>query len=184
MLNPWLILAAVLALVGVGAGGYYAGHSAGVNTQRVADQTQFDKINADLTTQKTAANKLLADAQTKDIANAEHNQQIAQEIEHRDENNRAKTAALQQQYSGLSLRYAAATDPRRGQGGSSPDPAASAAPSAEPGPIVQLPNSLAANLRQYATDADGLADEYRKCLDYESQVTAWVAAHSTPSNGP
>ena len=38
MLNPWIILAVVLAIVGAGGGGFASGHHFGTAAQKVADQ--------------------------------------------------------------------------------------------------------------------------------------------------
>lgn len=59
-MNPWIIVAFILALIGAYFGGERHGRGAGVDAQKVADQSQFDQINRDLEKQKATAASILA----------------------------------------------------------------------------------------------------------------------------
>lgn len=183
-MSPWFILAIVVAAGAACGESYYKGHTNGATAQKVEDQAGIDKINADLTAQKTLSRKIVADSEQHALDDARRDQEITQEIEHHDQDARAKTAALQQQLASRSLQYGI-TPPVTGRGRSGPDgvPLATATPSAEGAATIQLPATLAGRLRLHAAEDDGYFDEYRKCFDYESQVAAWVKAHAGASNG-
>ncbi len=175
-MNPWFILIAVLALAGAGAGGYRAGHVNGDHARAVADQGQIDKMHGDIEKMKSVAAKIVNDAEQHAIDDQKHDADVKKEQDRVALENTAKTDALERKYSGRGLQYRP-VDSGRGDRGASGVPVASAASGAETGPVVQLPNALARSLRLDALDADQLADEYRKCLAYEDEMTAWRKAH-------
>lgn len=188
-MSPWFILAIVVAAGAACGEAYHAGHVNGATAQKVVDQAGIDKINADLTAQKTLSRKIVADSEQHALDDERNNQQILTEIDHHDQDAQAKTAAVERKYAGASLQYgipasAAGRGLGRPDGLQSPASAASAAPQA----VAELPGPLAARLRLHAADADATVDDYAKCLDYEGQVTAWLAAQAkappAPSSGP
>lgn len=182
-MNPWIILAVVVA-VGVACGGaYHAGHVNGATAQKVTDQAAIDKINADLTAQKTLSRKIMAASEQHALDDARHNQEIQTEIERHDQDAQARTAAIERKYATASLRYGTSSPAGRGPSGPDGVPSPASATSAAASTTAELPGPLAARLRQHAADADATADDYRKCLDYESQVTAWLAAQARAQTG-
>lgn len=183
LLNPWVILGLVLAFLGVGAGGYYEGHGNGVAGQKVTDQRQFDDVNRRLEDMKTQARKVVADSEQHALDDARHDQEVQKEIAQHDQDNRDKTTALERKYAGLSLQYGTPQAPGRGNSGADSVSASGAPASAARTTVNQLPDSLAAGLRQHAAEADGWVDEYRKCYAGSQALSAWLAAHAGPSNG-
>lgn len=166
-MNPLIYLVAALAIFTAGFGG---GHRVGTNAQKVADQAQFDQINADLTEQKATANAVYRKFQENNLALMVERDKLKTNLEKENEAHRVATAALRDKYAAVGLRYSAAQDAGHWPGGGSPtgagaDPASPAAPA-----VVQLPDPIATNLRRLTFDADTLADNYRKCYGYASQV--------------
>ena len=157
----YLIAALVVIALMVGADQF--GHSRGVNQQKVEDQAQFDKINADIAANKTKAANSLANENAKNAALAVAWDATKNELEKERESHRTVTADLNRKYSGLSLRFRAAQAAGSGGGGISPLPPGSDAASASGAPILQLPDQIAGDLRRLALDADNLNDDYRKC---------------------
>lgn len=183
-MSPWFILAIVVAAGAAAGEAYHAGHVNGATAQKVVDQNAIDKVNDALEAQKTLSRKIVAASEQHALDDARHNQEIQTEIEHHDEENRAKTAAIERKYAGAGLQYGTPAVAGRGASGADGVPPAPTTPGAEGTTVSQLPGPLAARLRQHAADADSYADEYRKCTAYEAQVAAWVAAHAArPQNG-
>lgn len=168
-MNPYFIVGFVLAIIIAGVGGCTYGHGTGVDEQKVADQTQFDKLNQDITDQKTKANALYRKAQDDNLALMTERDQLKTTLEKQHAINQAATAALRDKYFGVGLRFNAES-PRLGNGGGSTQGAGTDPASAEPATLVQLPGEIAADLRRLAFDADQLADDYRKCYGYANQV--------------
>lgn len=165
MLNPLVLLALVLAFIGVGGGGFASGHHFGVATQKVADQVQFDTINEQLTQQKAEANAAYRAFQEHNVALAEKADDSKTQLEKRREENRTKTIDVRDRYADVGLRFQPAEDAgyRIGGGGSAKAEAVADSPSGAQ--AVQLPGSLAARLRRIVFDADDLNDDYKKCYD-------------------
>lgn len=167
-MNPYIIIAAIIALAGAFFGGERIGHRNGVNQQKVADQAQFDKVNTDLAKQKAEAARLYEQAQkdiiTKQTAEAEFKTQLEKQ---RAQANTTITA-LRRDYDARSLRFTI-KDPgcRAGGGDSSATQGNPASPATTT--EVQLPDSIARNLRQLVEDADSLKIEYQACYDWANR---------------
>lgn len=168
-MNPYLIIGALLALAAAAGGGFYEGHKTGIDGQKVADQAQFDAINAGLTKQKADAAALLAQANADNAALAVARDTLKTTLETEREKNRAATDSLHTQLAGVGLRFRAQGAGCGASGGGTQaagtDPAA-----AQSSAVVQLPDALAASLRQLAYDADKLRDDYALCYGYATQV--------------
>jgi hypothetical protein len=169
MINPWVILGFVVALATTNLGSYFYGMGVGEDKQAVADQGQFDKINADLTEQKRQASAALNLA----------NEQIRDELVNRDkfknqlgeerEKNRQITHKLSNAYAAYGLQFELDETPRCWRGGVYTKGAACyAASDAQTAvkTIIQLPEKITADLRQFADDSEGWLDEYRLCYAY------------------
>lgn len=170
MPSPWLILGGVLLVLALVAGAGVKGHSMGVQAQKVADQVQFDKINAGLTKQKAEANAIYQKAQGDIIALQQERDQFKTQLGVKDAQNRKATAALTARYSGLRLRFRTAKSAGTGANcastvSSSPNPAGDAGTT-----VVVIPDALNHDLFQLARDADDLRDSYATCYAYANQV--------------
>ena len=166
-MNPLIYLVAALAIFAAGFGG---GHRVGTNSQKVADQAQFDQINAVLTEQKATANAAYRTFQENNLALMVERDQLKTNLEKENEANRVATAALRDKYSTVGLRFSTTQDTGHWPGSSAAQ-SAGTDPASPPAPtVVQLPDKTAADLRLLTYDADTLADSYRKCYGYASQV--------------
>lgn len=168
-LNPWIILGAIIIVLVLCAGSAYEGHEIGVNSQKVADQKQFDLINQTIARNKVKANGILRAAQERNANLAADNEIFNRKLMGEHNANREKTDALERIYAVYGLRFRAQIAGCGGSsGGSMPsqgDPA-----STDGTTFVQLPDAIARNLRQLAKDADKLRDDYRLCYDYANQM--------------
>lgn len=169
-MNPYLILGFVLFIVVSGAAGFASGHHSGVTDQKAADQVQFDKINLDISTQKTQANALYRKQQDASIALMVERDQLKTTLEKQHAINKTTTAALRDKYFGIGLRFSTRKTAGLGSGSGSAQGAGTDPASAEPSTLVQLPGEITADIRHLAFDADHLADDYRKCYGYANQV--------------
>jgi hypothetical protein len=169
-MNPYLILGIVLVIGAAGIGGCNYGHDTGINEQKAADQAQFDKLNSDIANQKIQANAVYRNAQDANLALMIERDQFKTRLEKEHANNQAATTALRDKYFGIGLRFTAEPTARLGSGGGSTKGAEINPAGDEPASLVQLPGEIAANLRRLAFDADQLADDYRKCYGYATQV--------------
>lgn len=163
-----LVIAAVLAIVAIGADRF--GYTRGVNAQKVADQVEFDAINAKLTTQKAEAAAAYRQAQDDIIALQVERDQIKTDLEKKREADRKTTDDNRTKFASLGLRFPAPKG--AGDRADSCGPKAPGANAAEPSApaTVELPKQITSDLRQLALDADNLADEYRKCHGYAVTV--------------
>ena len=169
-MNPYALIVAIVLAVALWFGGDHAGHKRGINAQKVADQRQFDQINAEREQQKATANVIYRKAQDDNLTLMVERDQLKTKLEKEHATNQKATDDLRTRYSGLGLRFT--TDQGAGLGlssrsaqGAGTDPASAIAPA-----FVQLPDALAADLQQLTFDADRLADDYRKCYGYATQV--------------
>ena len=165
MINPYSIIYAIIIWLASLAGVGWWQHNAGRDAQKAADQVQFDKINADLSQQKTTAANIYRSAQATIIATLAERDKFKTQLETDHAKNIKTITDLRNQYAGLGLRFAAPEGSGRGTGSTSPLPAEAGAARIKPTAFVQLPDALARNLRALAFDADELAVEYKKCYD-------------------
>lgn len=165
MLNPYAILAvAALWLASVAGVGWWQ-HNAGRDAQKAMDQAQFDKINADLSQQKTIAADTYKTAQATIIQVMAERDKFKTQLEADHAKNLMAITDLRNKYAGVGLHFVAPQSSRCGPGSPSPMPAEADTASTQPATVVQLPESIASNLRTLAFDADALAVEYKKCYD-------------------
>lgn len=169
-MNPYSIIAALLIAMGLWFGGEYRGHSTGVAEQKVADQIQFDKINAGLTKQKTDAATLYQNVQASIIALQTERDTFKTQLGEQHAKDQAATDAARSRYSNLKLRFRATQGERCGGSSSGSVPGSTNPTGATGAKTVELPTAVTSNLRQLAFDADQLADNYRLCYNFTRQM--------------
>lgn len=166
-MNPLVYLVAALVILVAGFG---SGFHVGANEQKVSDQVQFDAVEQKLTDQKAEANAQYRKDQDANLALATERDNLKTTLEKEHETNRIATDTLRNKYAVASLRFSAGQS--SGLGGSCRGAQSAGIDPASPSaaPVVQLPDEIAASLRQIVFDADTLADSYRECYGYAQQV--------------
>jgi len=160
MMNPWVILALVLAFFGVGGSSFMYGDHVGTLGQQVKDQKQFDQINA-----KTAENKKIADAIYRNaqaiIIQQAADRALSDNQREKERQTDAKTNTdLRAKYDATVLRFhtAQASGPRNcGTNTNSPGASTSGDTTTTE---VQIPDEIARKLRSLVFDADSLSTDY------------------------
>jgi hypothetical protein len=180
-MNPWFLFGALLSLFLAFGTGHHQGYKSGVNEQKVADQKTIDAANTraqgiidgyniQVAEQKAVAtNKAIAQRDEVIALQAERDkfksQLGAEHVKNQDTTRRLSAA-----YAAYSLRFkpdiGAGSWNSAGPGESSKGDAACNAPPE----VVQLPEALTRDLRQLATDADELNDDYKHCYGYAYSV--------------
>jgi hypothetical protein len=165
---PKIAMFLIIVMGIIGAGMWY-GHTRYVEGVRVtklawdADRAGWQKA---LDQQKHDALALLVSAQADtDAANAKA-AKVAVQQEKDYETYMAGSAALKSMLSARGLRYGA-QEPAPARCGPSGGPAVPSAPAQTQPPastVVQLPDALAARLRQHAAQADDVVNAYRRCV--------------------
>lgn len=163
--NPWVILAAVLAFLGFGAASYAYGDHHGVLTQKVADKGAIDKVNKDLTDQKTQAAAILKKSNDDLQVARDERDAMTKKLENEHVANQAATTALRDKYAGLGLRFVAKA-PGCGSSSTNTVPQADEPAGNTSTAVIQLPDSLAGELRQSAAACDSLKDDYKLLYDW------------------
>lgn len=175
IINPWIILAILLALAGSAGGGFWYGDSYGTNQQKVADQKEFDRINKMLDDQtKEAAQQYQTDQAN--IINLMHNQDLWKtKLENEHAQNAKATDNLRREYDTKLLRFRAGANSfvSGNCGGSSQDSEASTS-STGSSTVIQLPDEITRGLRHLAEDADRLKDSYIECYQYSQQIGEYL----------
>ena len=165
-----LLYEALLALVvslGFAAGGFWYGNKHGIDHQKVIDQQQFDKINAERADQKAQASALLEKIQAGIIATQQHEQELKRQLEQKDADYSIAIDGMRADFARRGLRFVA---PAKGgadrtcrAGATPPATSASGVPAIT---LIELPIAIASDLRQLAYDADRLKGWYDKCVGY------------------
>lgn len=158
-MNPYLIIAALVALAAAGAGGFYEGRVTGINSQKVADQGQFDATNAALTKQKADAAVILAQANADNLALMQARDTLKTNLEKAHAAAQIATDAVRTQLAGSSLRFAVPSAGRGEGGAGAQSPGSDPAGNASPAYCVVSAETDAA-LKAIAYDADTLRDDY------------------------
>lgn len=169
MINPYVILAIVLAWVCSLAGVGYWQHDAGIASQKITDQVQFDKINQERTDEKAQANAIYRHAQDDNLALATERDQLKTNLEKEHAINQKRTADLADTYARVRLQFNAPGAGHRDGGGSTEGTNANTT-SAASATVVQLPDQITSDLRQLVIDADNLKDNYTECYGYANKV--------------
>lgn len=165
MLNPWLILGFVLALAAAGIGGEIHGHKWGVDQQAKADQAQFDRVNADIASNKAQAAALLNEANAKVIQTLTERDALKTRLEAQNAVNRKQTDDLASQLRGMQLRFAAQDSGSGASGDGAASTVADAANHDAPATCV-LSEEASRSIEEIVLDADRLRDDYRLLYDW------------------
>ena len=166
VLNPWIILIALVGVLVFGAGCYTKGHSNGAMEQKAADQVELDKVNAQIRANKAEADRILRESKDENIRIQLERDKFKIKLGQEAIANAEKTDALSRIYAAYGLRFRADEARRSGQCGKDGLPSCSDTASPDGGAIIQLPDALAGNLRLLVKDADRLKDNYKTCRDY------------------
>lgn len=154
---------AILIALACAASGY-EGNRIGKDTQAVADQSQFDKYNQQIASQKVQAAAILADANAANAKLAADRDTLKTQLGAAHAAAEIATNSLRTQLAGSSLRFAAGEDSGCGAGGSGTKAAGASADSSAASAVIQLPAKVTSDLRQLAFDADELKNNYAACL--------------------
>ena len=170
MPNPWFILGGVLLVLALCAGSAYEGHSYGVDSQKVEDQKEFDAINAKLAQQKTDAAAILATVNAANLALAVERDKLKTSLGEQDAKNRKATLVLNANLATAKLQFRTAQGSGCGDSSSGTGSPGATSSSPQSSAVVQLPDKITIDLRQFALDADNLANDYKLCYGYATKV--------------
>jgi lipopolysaccharide export system protein LptC len=166
-MNIYAIVAAVALLAATNLFSNRQGHTAGVNAQKVADQAVFSKYEKDIAEQKTVANAIYRASQDAVIKAQTELDTFKTQLENDRVKSKDEIELMRRQYATVGLRF---TTTAKGAGCGSSSSVTNTTKSEAPGTqetvSVQLPETLTANLRQLAIDADELNSEYGICYKY------------------
>ena len=159
----------VVAFVGSFVLGGVFGDRIGVNRQKVEDQIQFDRINQQLRDQKAIAAAQLASLNAANLNLVMERDALKLDLGRKYETARADSLAVRRELSALKLRFTVETGV---PGGGSISPAGPETHSASVAgtALIELPEKITADLRQWAEDADALRDAYALCYGFVTQV--------------
>ena len=160
MMNPWVILALVLAFLGVGGSSFMYGDHVGTLGQQVKDQKQFDQINADIAKNKVIADAIYRNAQAIIIQQAA-DRALSDNQREKERQTDAKTNSdLRAKYDATILRFHTTKTPGPGDC-SGNTPGSTSSPPGDTGTVeVQIPDEIARKLRSIVFDADSLSTDY------------------------
>ena len=160
MLNPWIILAALIGLLSGGVYTYEAGVHHGETTQYAIDQIEIAKVNKKVVDNNTIASNLLIAKQSEVIMKQMELDKAKTQLQQEHQKNVQTTNKLHAAYAAYSLRFQA-TDGNAGQSGANTLSASGDQASNAASAVIQLPDKIARNLRQLAYDCDSLNDDYK-----------------------
>ena len=164
--NPWVIIGIIgLWLASLVSVGFWQ-HGAGIDAQTLVDAKEFKRIDDERTEQKRVANVTLRKALEKNIAVQLANDKRAQEQEKENAKLKADFDDIRRKYVGVGLRFPAAESPGHRPGGASALPAGTDTAVPAAAAVLQLPDSVTANLRQLAYEADQVTANYDRCYQF------------------
>jgi hypothetical protein len=164
-MNPYAIIGTLGLMLALCAVSFEGGHRTGVNAQKVADQQEFDHINADIAKQKSDANTLYRAAQDKNVVLAVERDAFKTKLEKQYVLDKKNIDDLRARYAGERLLYEPSQSAGRGNGGTgTTSGAGSSSPAGST--FLQIPDAITADLRSLTYDADELAANYKKCREY------------------
>lgn len=166
-MNTYVAIGAVALLAASHLGAERYGHQAGVNQQKVADQVEFDNYKQQIKEQTAAANRQYIEAQNSVTQALVELDAFKTNLENVRAKSKDEIELVRRQYATVGLRFtttakaAGCGDSNQSTGNSKDE-----TPRAKATVSVQLPETLTANLRQLALDADNLNSEYGVCYRY------------------
>lgn len=172
-LNPWVILGVMLALLVMVGVVYTQGHSDGVDDQKLADQAEFDHINAELTKQKAEANALWQEKATANAERATEVGKLTHQLGVQHEENRQLTDRNRLALDALRLRWKSAESSGRGDSAGDTKANHGGAASSTEAAICEFPEALDRSLKEILADADRLRDDY----EYQYNERRSVVCH-------
>ena len=160
MMNPWVILALVLAFLGVGGSSFMYGDHVGTLGQQVKDQKQFDQINADIAKNKVIADAIYRNAQAIIIQQAA-DRALSDNQREKERQTDAKTNSdLRAKYDATILRFHTTKTPGPGNCGTNTNSPGTSTTGDSGTVEVQIPDEIARKLRSIVFDADSLSTDY------------------------
>lgn len=159
------ILLMIVIFCGTFTLGGIFGDRIGTARQKVADQAKFDEINRKLSMQKSEAAAQLASLNAANLKLILDRDTLKTTLEKRYADARAETTSTRRELATLKLRFTVETGRTGGGSISSSGPEVIPANLAGTA-LVQLPEKIAADLRQWAEDADALRDAYAICYGW------------------
>jgi len=160
------IIAFLLTTIAIFFAVGYAGYDYGYKTQKLKDQVIFDQVNKEREEQKQEAAILLASLQQKIIEAQAESAKFKNQLEKQRAQHNDNITALRIEYATGGLFFEAPVHSGCGRSGGSTGGSQGDPSSACPTSRVQLPDSIAADLRQLVYEADKLAVEYETCYNY------------------
>lgn len=160
------IIAFILATIAIFSAVGYAGYDYGYKTQKLKDQVIFDQVNKERGEQKQEAARVLEDMQQKIIEAQAESAKFKNQLEKQRAQHNDNITALRIEYASGGLFFDAPVHSGCGSSGGSTGGSQGSSSSACPTSRIQLPDALAAALRQLAYEADKLAVEYETCYNY------------------
>ena len=172
-MSPWNIILAIIIVGVLCAGSAYEGHKVGVNSQKVADQAQFDKYNSDIAAQKAQASAELASANTEVIAQKTKSDKLTHDLEVAHETDTQNTNRIHNLSMAYSLRFASAENSGRGDGSADAKAGTGDAAGDTGAAVCQLSDEASKSLDSIAYDADTLRDDYALLYKWAHGVTCY-----------
>jgi len=162
-MNQYIIIALVWAgsLFSVGVWQ----HGAGVDSQKVADQVEFDRINAGIAEQKAQANAAYRLVQEHNILVMKERDTLKTKLQQEQLTNAKAINDLRTRYANVGLRYVT-KDARLGDSGNSAMLGTGSAAGNVFAETRELPAAITASLRSIAYDCDALNVDYRLLYDW------------------
>lgn len=158
-MSQYLIIALVWAASLVSVGAWQ--HSAGVNSQKVADQVEFDRINAQTADMKAQANKAYWLVQDANVQAMKERDLAKTAILKEKQTNVETINALRTRYANVGMRYSTGQVAGLRNGSANALPGTGNAASNVTPVERELPAAITAGLRAIAYDCDALNVEYR-----------------------
>ena len=143
-------------------------HGAGVDSQKVTDQVEFDRINAQTADMKSQANKAYRLAQDANVQAMKDRDLAKTALLKEKQTNVATINALRARYANVGLRYST-KDAGLGASSANTLPGTGNAASNVAAVERELPAAITAGLRSIAYDCDALAVEYRVLYEWANK---------------
>lgn len=174
-----LVIAAIVALGALVAGVMAAinhiderGFKRGIGEQKEIDQKEFDRINLALSDQKKEAAAVLAKANAENTRIRIDRDKLKSTLENERAQHEQANRDIRAEFAGRSLQFRSSAGEGSGCGGGSGGSQTGGANPAAPvsAQVIQLPEKIAADLRQLTFDADQLNAEYAVCYGFVNKV--------------
>ncbi len=165
------ICAALCAIIVACLVGHHVGYGRGVTFQKVEDQKQFDKLNADLAKQKADAGAKYKALAEQALASAQAADKFKNQLEVVREKSRTDLDAYRRSVSGSRLFFDSTQAPGCGHSSGSPQSGAQLPTSPDATSRVELPPTLREALRELMDIADDVSLNYRACYGWAHRPT-------------